>query len=388
MEITVLGQGFESSSKNSVGNHLIKFFADKDFHSFYGISAFMSLAGINGLSKHIVSAKNLKNITIIVGVDLKGTSEEALKVLMGLKINAYVFYQPSATIFHPKIYLFEGDKKSELIIGSSNITTSGLFLNVETSLMISIDNNSEDDRKIIESLKEYFIGLFNHDDPNLNPLTADLIDDLVKARVVPTEAERKKMQEKDKPGNKEEIQNIISKTFPKRITAQIPKEFRTSKKAIERAPKKVDSGIEASTLLWESGPLSERDLTIPKGSNTNPTGSMLFKKGRTENIDQRHYFRDNVFSSLDWVSNTRKGSTHLEKAAALFRIKVIGKDHGTFALTLTHNPKTNTRTYEENNSVTSISWGDTKPFIAREELIGRSAKLYDSANKGEFVLII
>jgi len=51
-------------------------------------------------------------------------------------------------------------------------------------------------------------------------------------------------------------------------------------------------------LIWESGKLTERDLNIPKGSNTNPTGSMLFKKGKTEDIDQRHYFRDTVFSAL------------------------------------------------------------------------------------------
>jgi hypothetical protein len=37
-------------------------------------------------------------------------------------------------------------------------------------------------------------------------------------------------------------------------------------------------------LVWESKPLSERDLSIPTGTNTNPTGSMGFKKGLYEDI--------------------------------------------------------------------------------------------------------
>jgi hypothetical protein len=51
MNITLLGQGYEPISNNSVGKYLIKFLADTDFHSFVGISAFASQAGVNGLSK-------------------------------------------------------------------------------------------------------------------------------------------------------------------------------------------------------------------------------------------------------------------------------------------------------------------------------------------------
>jgi len=44
MNITLLGQGFEPISDNSVGKTLIKFLADIKFHSFTGISAFASQA--------------------------------------------------------------------------------------------------------------------------------------------------------------------------------------------------------------------------------------------------------------------------------------------------------------------------------------------------------
>jgi HKD family nuclease len=124
MTITILGQGYAPISDGSVGSYLIKFFADKKFNSFTGISAFASQAGVNGLSKYIAEAKkHLSVITIVTGIDQKGTSKEALEALLHLDINSFIFYQPSITIFHPKIYLFEGKKKSELIISSSNLTS-------------------------------------------------------------------------------------------------------------------------------------------------------------------------------------------------------------------------------------------------------------------------
>ncbi len=381
MKIGLLGQGYEVTSKNSVGNQLIKFFSDKGFHTFTGITAFASQAGVNGLSKHLTSSKkHLKNITIITGVDQKGTSQEALLALLNLKIKAYIFYQPSFTIFHPKIYLFEGDNRSELIIGSSNLTSQGLFTNVEASLLISIDNNIESDKKIVKQLKDYYNGLFDFTDPNLKKLSEKIITDLVKAKIVPTEAERKASNDKAEKTERTETENIISKIFPKRAIAKIPTEFRSAKNSTIKKTASDANVVTVSSkkdrLVWESGKLSERDLNIPKGSATNPTGSMLFKKGKTKDIDQRHYFRDVVFSSLKWKRDTKPETSHLERAVAIFFIIIDGKAAGRYKLTLTHNPLTNTRSYQQNNSMTSISWGEAKKVIAQDNLIGKNATLY------------
>jgi HKD family nuclease len=393
MNITLLGQGFEAASENSVGKQLIKFFSNKDFHTFTCISAFASQAGVNGLSKHISAAKkHLNIITIVTGVDQKGTSQEALVALLNLDINAFVFYQPSFTIFHPKIYLFEGAEKSELIIGSSNLTSQGLFTNVEASLLVSIDNSVEAEGKIVEQLKDYFKSIFDLTDPNLQKISNKIIADLVKAKVVPTEAERKAAQDKAEKAERTETENIISKIFPKRAIAKIPSEFRGTKKPTARktaAAATVFGNVSTKgELIWESGKLTERDLNIPKGSNTNPTGSMLFKKGKTEDIDQRHYFRDTVFASLKWKRDTKPETLHLERAEATFNIVIDDKPSGSFKLTLTHNSRTDTRSYEQKNSMTSISWGAARKVIAKEKLIGKSATLYKTKKKGEFTFEI
>lgn len=393
MEIQLLGQGYEKESTNSVGNHLVKLLADKEFHAFTAISAFVSQAGVRGLLPYINEAKkHLNVITVITGVDQKGTSKEALEALLELDVNAYVFYQPSITIFHPKIYLFEGIKKSALIIGSSNLTAQGLFSNIETSLLLQIQN--ETDKEIIVQLKNYYKGLFDLTEPNLKKLDKKLIKALLKANVVPTEEARKALQEEAQKTADKEAEKLIYQIFPKRAIAKIPAAFRKSKKIEKKKtgkakvlnPIKID--FKNTSLLWESGVLTKRDLNIPTGSNTNPTGSMLFKKGKNTRIDQRHFFRNEVFNNLDWQNDPRKNLSHLERAKATFKIMVEGEDKGVFELKLTHNSRTDTKTYQQKNSMTAISWGEAKAIIAQKELINKTVKLFKIlGTSNQFILV-
>lgn len=387
MTIKFLGQGYEIESKNAVGNYLVELLSQKHFHSFTAIAAFASEAAISGLASHIEKAKdNFKHINIIVGIDQEGTSKEALYEIENLSVNAYIFYQKESPIFHPKIYLFEGDNETKIIVGSSNLTGRGLFINVESSLLVEFSEGDKEGETFLSELKEYYKGLFAFSDANLFKITKETVQAFIDEGIVPNEIVRRQLHGKHLKGDIKSSQPNLK--IPKRKTASIPKSFKVSRKAVSKtevlSPKEI---TEQQNLMWESGPLKERDLNIPKGSNTNPTGSMLFKKGLTEGIDQRHYFRDIVFASLNWVFDTRKGSTHLEKAAALFRIIIFGKDYGTFALTITHNPRTDTRSYEQNNGMTSLSWGDAKSLIANDKLIGKNAKLYGN-NTNEFSLII
>ena len=166
VDIQLLGQGYESLSNNAVGNHLIRLLSDKEFNSVTIITAFISEAAVNGLFPYIEEAKTHLNETkIITGIDQHGTSKEALEALIDWNVNAYVFYQPSVTIFHPKIYLFEGSEKTTLIVGSSNLTSQGLFSNIEASLLLNIENSNEKDFATIVELKNYYKEL--HSIPDL-----------------------------------------------------------------------------------------------------------------------------------------------------------------------------------------------------------------------------
>ncbi|MGB0840427.1 MAG: phospholipase D-like domain-containing protein [Chitinophagales bacterium] len=397
MEIQFLGQGYEALSENAVGNHLAKLLVEKGFQSFTVLSAFISEAGVNGLAKYIAeTGTDVELITIITGVDQQGTSKEALEALMALNVNAYVFYQPSMTIFHPKIYLFEGAEKSALIIGSSNLTAQGLFNNIEASFLIRVSTHDEKGMETIHQLKNYYKGLFDLTDPNLKKLDQDLINFLVKTKVVPTAEERKATSSESEAIENKQSRKGLYDIFPKRIIAKIPSFFRKKRKSslsplnksiAKKALKEQVANNQLRLLLWESNPLTKRDLNIPTGKNTNPTGSMLFKKGKQVDIDQRHFFRNQVFQTLNWQYDTRPNLSHLERAKAMFKIIVQGVDKGNFELKLTHNSKTTTKTYLQKNSMTAISWGSAKSVIAKQELIGKTVKLYESSiNSSIFVL--
>ena len=162
MKISFLGQGIEPTSKNAVGNLLVKYLKEKKFNSFTGFSAFASEAGIYGLSGHINSAKkNFKNLTIIVGIDQGGTSKEALEEILSLNIESYIFYQKENPIFHPKFYLFEGTNDVKIILGSSNLTGTGLFTNIESSLLVEFNQTDKDGLALLSELKTYYKSLLN-----------------------------------------------------------------------------------------------------------------------------------------------------------------------------------------------------------------------------------
>ncbi|WP_285055326.1 phospholipase D family protein [Pedobacter ginsengisoli] len=408
MKISFLGQGFEEQSIDAVGNHIIRFLASSNFNSFTCISAFASESGVFGLASHLNPSKaNFKEITLVVGVDLQGTSKEALEEILALNINSYIFYQKEQPIFHPKIYLFEGDSEFKIIVGSSNLTRGGLFTNVESSMLIEFDSTDKDGLKLMNELKGYYKSLFDFSDPNLFKISTKVIDDFYADGIIPDEKTRSlNFNKKTSPGDPSLPSATKKVLLTKRTPAKVPAAFPMKPKKVSMLspiaahavapistvsiPAKVNTVMHVTRpLLWESGPLTERDLSIPTGSNTNQTGSILFKKGRTLGIDQRTYFRHVVFNKLAWALDAAPRTSHIERSTTFFRIIIMGTDHGVFPLSLSHNTKTNTKTYLQNNSMTSLSWGKAKILVAHTNLIGKSAKLYeDTIVPNQFILEI
>ena len=114
---------------------------------------------------------------------------------------------------------------------------------------------------------------------------------------------------------------------------------------------------------------------------------MLWKKGAVDDIDQRHFFRDEVFVGLDWWQDEKL--QHYERAEAYFQIVVKGLDYGQFKLRLSHNTKTDTKTYIEKNSMTQIHWGVARQVVAQPDLLGRIMSLYrKDGNPPEFLIEI
>jgi HKD family nuclease len=79
---------------------------------------------------------------IAVGIDIQNTSQEGLEALLSLTglgvVEVFVYHDEANTTFHPKVYLFHDGDNAKLIVCSNNITESGLFVNTEAGLELSV----------------------------------------------------------------------------------------------------------------------------------------------------------------------------------------------------------------------------------------------------------
>lgn len=384
MTITFLGQGYEPNSNDAIGNHLINFFGKEEFHTFTGISAFASEAGIIGLAENIQKAKQFfREIKIIVGIDQEGTSREALYEINNLEVNGYIFHQKEAPIFHPKIYLFEGDLNVKIIVGSSNLTARGLFANVEGSLLIEFDKADKEGNQLLQKLKSYYEGIFDLTDPNLFEINAGNIEAFIAKGLVPLEKDRnrkygKKPYKKQEEGDHKELDIDI----PKRETGKIPIAFRARPrnnpvlaKVVEEL--ELEDNIEQMRILiWRKEQLSNSDAQkVPAG--TAPTGNLKLSQARFrfngEYINHVTYFKDGVFYNLEWVK-TKADSETYEEAFCRFHVIMLGMDLGIHAIKLSHD---SVRVAGQGNTPTWLHWGHYLSIHLQEiDVSGRTLFLY------------
>ncbi|MBK7345442.1 MAG: phospholipase D family protein [Chitinophagaceae bacterium] len=73
-----------------------------------------------------IAQQILKKLVFTLGKQ-QGTSKQALELLLEKGIETYIYHREEEYItYHPKLFLFEGQKHTRVIIGSSNLTRSGL----------------------------------------------------------------------------------------------------------------------------------------------------------------------------------------------------------------------------------------------------------------------
>ena len=119
---------------SSIGVRLKEILEDNkrfDYETFYFIVAYVNEGGVSllkpSLEKFRTSGGHIK---AVVGIDQGNTTAQGLKLLLPLCDELYVYHSASPVqTFHPKVYVFESGEKAIVFIGSSNLTTGGLFTN-------------------------------------------------------------------------------------------------------------------------------------------------------------------------------------------------------------------------------------------------------------------
>ncbi|MGM5471311.1 phospholipase D-like domain-containing protein [Flavobacteriaceae bacterium LMO-SS05] len=182
MKATFLGHGLDIGDQPNVGKQLVKSFQSPKYKRFDGLVAFASISGVNMLKGYVNEAKNrYDQLRFFIGVDNRGTSKEALEVLIQQNIETYIYHdRRNLVTYHPKLFIFEGDVYTRVIIGSSNLTSSGLKMNLEASVQIDFRTKTDKQgQNFLRNLKEYYFDILNLKTDCLKPLTKDYLKELI-----------------------------------------------------------------------------------------------------------------------------------------------------------------------------------------------------------------
>jgi len=213
-----------------------------------------------------------------VGIDLKGTSKEALDKFIELGIETYIFYTKSALVFHPKIYIFENVNDARIIIGSANLTTSGLSYNVESAVSIEFEKIDKDGADLLKQIQDYYLNLFSKGHPNLAKLDYSLLEKLIKLKLVSSDVERRKTQEKNDNNGEEDNAamdvKLLEELFPSMKFGKVTHLPGTNIQKLKSEPKLLTTTGGKTTSFWiQTGALTggsgnQIDLSMsgPKGS--------------------------------------------------------------------------------------------------------------------------
>ena len=189
MELTLL------THENTAGEEIAKTLTSGKYSEFKAAVAYSRNSGISRIYNELTKFANSGGKTsVIAGIDQNNTSYQALVNLKTFaKDNLFIHYDKNFDItFHPKMYLFGNGEIEKVIIGSSNLTAGGLFLNYEANIGLTLDN-SQSARNFQKQIVEYWDNLLN--DENTRKCEFSLLEKMLEGGSVTDERKQKTFKE-------------------------------------------------------------------------------------------------------------------------------------------------------------------------------------------------
>lgn len=274
------------------------------YNSFIGLSAFVSLGGVNNLKDGITSfISNGGTVSLFVGVDLHATSKEALKALIDASIPTKIVYSPNSVVYHPKVYLFRGSSHHMIIVGSSNLTTSGLFQNVESSICVKFTDGDGQGMALENSILHYFDSILNGTSGSVRDLNDETLQLLERSNIVLSEGSvrnaRRKMDE-TLPEVPVSANRELKDIFAKLSVARPPKGHKNTLQSDVISTHTVEH--REASITTESLVVSSFSLWIESGQMTGGSRNILdlSKKGKRGDVNK---FGSVEFFGVDKDSN-------------------------------------------------------------------------------------
>lgn len=202
-----------------LGDRLIELLDSSKYHTLNIAVAFAKNSGVLRVKDSFerFRAQGGK-VNVYVGVDLGGTSYEALTALLLHTDSLNVVHAEKGQTFHPKIYQFLGEDIGLVIVGSHNLTGGGLWTNFESSIHVPLEVAGSDNKSILNGLNKYFETLSSLE-KSLMPISAqDQVEELLNNGYVFKEVTERVRQQKAvmTDGSRQKL-------FGNGITAHLPR---------------------------------------------------------------------------------------------------------------------------------------------------------------------
>jgi HKD family nuclease len=175
-----------------LGDYLDTHLRDQHWNEFRAAVAFVKYSGVQHIERALADFSRRAPVRIAVGVDCQGTSVEGLAALLnavGDQGQIWICHNENPSTFHPKLYLFKGPRRADVVIGSGNLTAGGLFTNYEASLALSLDLNSGEGQELLRSLENALDAGTNPKNGTARLLDQELLEVLAVRRYIVLEAQ-------------------------------------------------------------------------------------------------------------------------------------------------------------------------------------------------------
>lgn len=377
MDVDLILQPFEDES--SLHEVLATSLSSEAYDRFDVVVAWVKGTGLERLRSQLASFRDRPGVVarLVTGLDEGGATKEGLQAGLELFDQAFLLYDSASGTFHPKVYFFRGPGEARLVIGSNNLTPGGLFFNYEAAQVTDFDVSA--DRALVERVTAYIDRLVSDD--TSRPLTAELLEELTSEvdSVLGTEIREPEGDRERRPRGYRKLRDLFGRSVHAKKRDPRPRVRSQAQPVATGDAEAVDITGTAETVLRWSKQLTRSDCGQPRpGSHT--TAALRFTKAG-QGIDQRTWFRNQLFDDASWVPDPRPGR---ERAGVTFDVVVDGVARGTHELLLKYDAA---RESDQNNFTTDLKWGSLGPVLREHDAVGEWVVI-DKLADGSFRLDI
>ncbi|MDX6626570.1 MAG: hypothetical protein QOE56_1559 [Solirubrobacterales bacterium] len=347
MEVEFLGQPFAGDRR--LGHVLAGLLEEAD--SLIAITAWAQSSGMRQVEDEIRALRSRGgSASAVLGIDGGIATRESLELAVELFDPVFVFHDTGNRLFHPKVYCVEGPEGVTIAIGSSNLTGAGLFANYEANVVLRLAPDDPHDQQVHESVRAFRDSLADSGGP-CQPLTLELIGRLAEEETLITSAKRRAEVEAAVRGKAE---GLAREVFGAPVTG-LPGLPKAPVSAVDGDPaetKVVPASTAPAELRWWKKLTASDVLRKPEGSHQR--NYVALTKAGHPGIDQKTWFRDDLFGTVDWVEQTMQQSERIKEVATVeFDVLIEDEELGQFAIRIDH---AEGRIANQNNAPTYLNW--------------------------------